>query len=267
MEFLHIDTINGATYNTDSTNSTFQIVPGSQAYSPNDYNVLVPLSKPIQNINRIFLKSFSTVLLFPNVRASSLLNFVNINCDGTIKKIVLADKIYTNITSLIADLNVASTYLFASDNIVFSINQFSGTIAVTSTTHTSVLVQDSNLAYLLGFRSSININSTNNCVAPYLYNLALDTYLNMYIANVPTGNQPNSNRINCSFKIPINSGSYAVNFTCESLNYSEYIKINNTHVPITSLNIIISDRLGFSIPSWGASFSCTFALEPKSYLL
>jgi hypothetical protein len=132
---------------------------------------------------------------------------------------------------------------------------------VGSTSFASITVLDSNLAYILGFRSAINTNGTNYCTAAYLYNLAMDSFVYMYISNISTISSPNCNRINCSFKIPINTGSYNVNYTSTNLNYEEYIEITNPNMPISELKIQIIDRWGCNVHSAGSPLSISLAFE------
>ena len=262
MKFIHVDSKNGATYSQNSNYSTFQLVPGSKRYSPNDYNLTVKLSHPILNTKKIYLKSFTTAILFPNVRASSLLNFLDIKVNGgVVQRIALTDKIYINIQSLIDDLNTASGVLFPSSGYLFSLDPTSGTIRVYSSVYTSVEMVDSNLAYVLGFRNGIDSLLTNYCVASYLYNLSHDTYLNLFISNLNAGYSPNTNGVLTSFKIPISAGSYSINHSAQNLSYEEFITISNPNIPINQLDVSIFDWLGFSLHASGARLVFSLGLE------
>jgi hypothetical protein len=261
LRFIHIDSSNGVEFSSDSGNNSFVFIPGSRGYSSNDYNIIAKLPQPLSGVKKIYLKSFTTTVLFPTVRSASNSNFIDVVCNGTTKRISLVDKIYTSITTLVADLNTASAVLFPSQNILFSIDSYSGNVMVASSSFATITVMDSNLGYILGFRSGINTNGTNYCTAAYLYNLAMDSFVYLYISNISTVFSPNCNRINCSFKIPINTGSYNVNYTSTNLNYEEYIEITNPNMPISELRIQVIDRFGYNLASAGAPLAVSFAME------
>lgn len=264
LRYIHIDTLQqkGATYNTNSQYNTFNFSPSIPAFAPNDYSVTCTLPEPLYGVRKIYLKSFSTAILFPTVRQNSLSNFLNITLSGgTVNKIVLVDKIYTSISTLIADLNVAATALFPSAGYTFSLNTVTGCVQLYSSVNSSFTIGDSNLAYILGFRSSLNTNIANTVVAPYLYNLSLDDCLYLWIQNVQSSANPNTNGIVCSFRIPITAGSYNINYSSQNISYEQSIVNSTPLTPITSLNIVILDRWGYCISSAGAPMSCTLAFE------
>jgi hypothetical protein len=261
LRFIHVDTLNGIEYSSDSSNNSFVFISGTRSYSPNDYNIIARLPHPLSGVKKIYLKSFSTTVLFPTIRSASNSHFINVVCNGTTKRITLVDKIYTSITTLITDLNTSATALFPGQNILFSIDSYTGNVMVASSSFATITVLDSNLAFILGFRSAINTNGTNYCTASYLYNLAMDSFLYLYISNISTISSPNCNRINCSFKIPINTGSYNVNYSSTNLNFEEYIEITNPNMPISELRIQIVDRWGANIHSAGAPLALSFAME------
>ena len=262
VRFLHIDTLNNPKlFNQSPQNNTFQFIPGSQAYSPHDYNVIIKIPTPVVGVQKIYIKSFQTAILFPNVRASSLLNYIIINVpSSTPRKILLNDAIYTNVSNLLTDLTTAASVLYPSDNWAFALDPVSGNVRVSSNVINSFTVQDTNLSYMLGFRSGINLNFNGYVISAYLYNLAIDTYLNLYISNIQSSFNPNTNNIRSSFKIPINSGSYQINYTSQNLNFEEYIYNENPNQPITEFDIIIYDVFGYALHSHGASLAMTLAL-------
>jgi hypothetical protein len=89
----------------------------------------------------------------------------------------------------------------------------------------------------------------------------MDSFVYLYISNISTVFSPNCNRINCSFKIPINTGSYNVNYTSTNLNYEEYIEITNPNMPISEIRIQVIDRFGYNLASAGAPLAVSFAME------
>lgn len=263
MTFIHIDS-NGQPYNSDPTFNTFNFINTSQIYSPNAYNINVKLPQALNQIQKVYLKAFETPLLFPNIRENSRLNFFTISCNGTIKTIKLVDKNYTDYATLISDLNIASSATYPADGIIFSLASdtgYSGNFKITSANFATIFVVQSNLSYILGFRPAINLTYNNNVVAPYKANLAFDTYINLFISNLASGNSPNINNILCSFKIPIATASQTVSFSSENINFSQFVNITNKYAPITELKISFFDRLGYSLHSMGSDWTGTLAFE------
>ena len=113
---------------------------------------------------------------------------------------------------------------------------------------------------MLGFRSAINLNFSGYVIGAYLYNLAIDSYVNLYLSNIQTSFNPNTNGVISSFKVPITSGSYQINYTSQNLNFEEYVYYESAQ-PITEFNITITDRWGYAIHSRGSSLALTLALE------
>jgi hypothetical protein len=262
ISFLHLDTL-GTAYNTSPTNSTYTFVNNSRLYSPNAYNVSFKLQYPLYNTKRLFLKAFETALTFPNIRASSKLNTILVVCNGVTKTITLADKSYTDVATLITDLNTASTASYPSDAITFSRStDFNITnIKITSPNFTSITVEYSNLAYILGFRPLIDYIYNNNAIASYTPNLAYDTYINLFISNINASHTPNNNGVNCSFKLPVTATSNTVQFQSENLSFAQFLTIVDSSKPVTNITIVIYDRWGYSLPSYGSDFTITFAIE------
>ena len=261
MRFLNFDSRKNAEFNTSPQSSTFSLIEGSRLYSPHDYNIKITLPQIVYDCKKIYLKSLTTPLLLNNVRARSEMNFINIEVAGSVvKKVYIPDAVYTNIQKLLDDLNTAATFLFPTDNFVFSLDTSTGTVKLNSNTNTTVKVQKTNLAYMLGFRDTININTANNCLAPYLYNLCQDLYVNVYLSNISNNNSSNTTGVLSHFRVPITANSYSINYTAANLTFDEYVYISDS-TPISYINIMLFDFMGYSLHSNGACLIGTLALD------
>jgi hypothetical protein len=221
------------------------------------------LKSPIYNAKKIFLKSFETPLLFPNVRSTSNLNFIILNCNGTNKTITIPDNTYNSITNLCNDLTTYANLQYPSDGITFAVSTTTnlGNIQITSTTNSTISVNYSNLGYVLGFRVGIDTTASNNVYASYKYNLAFDTLLHLYLPNLGHANSSTNSGVLSSFKVLLTQTSGVVNFNAEGVGFQQHITVSNPTTPITEISICVFDRLGFSIPSYGADVSITLGVE------
>ena len=82
----------------------------------------------------------------------------------------------------------------------------------------------------------------------------------MYISNLSSQASHNQNGILCHFKIITNATSGIVYYSSENNSYAQSIEVNS-HIPITSLNIVMTDRFGLSLNSSGLDYSFTLAFE------
>lgn len=262
ITYLHLDSTNQV-YETGSKYSTYAIIPNNRQYAPNGYNVKFKMRSPFQNIKRIYLKSFETAILFPNIRASSLLNTITVNCNSTLKTIIIPDNTYTSLTTLCADLNTLVSSQFPSDGLTFSVSTTTnaGNICVNSSVHSSVQVERTNLGQQLGFRKSMDTLSTNNCYGSYKPNLAFDKFIHVYIPSLGNSNNDTNNGILSSFKILTSSQSNVVNYTTENISFGQFINVSNPTTPISEIHVLVYDFLGYSLNSAGADISMTLALS------
>lgn len=262
IQFIHLDTL-GQIYTVAPKYNSYQIIEGSQLYAPNSYNITMQLQSPIYNAKRIYLKSFETALMFPNVRSTSNLNYIIVSCNGTEKRVILPDATYNNLTALCADLTTYAGIQFPSDGLTFTVSSStnSGNIKVYSSVYSTVSVVYSNLAYMLGFRVGIDTLTTNNCYASYKANLAFDNLLHIYLPNIGNSNTSTNSGILSSFKILLTQTSGVVNFNSENLGFSQFITVSNPLTHISEISLCVFDRYGYSLNSWGADISLTLAIE------
>jgi hypothetical protein len=270
INIINLDSLNGSTYNTSGQYNTYAFNTAYLNLSPNAFNANFKLKTPLFNIKKIYLKSIEIPIGFNNIRASSKTNIIAVsnstNADGTYKSpysISLPDKTYSNINTLITDINAAFLALYPTVNIIFAVNS-SGYITVSSSTsltfNLNILVIPTNLSYMLGFRNDSNIMITRLTTAPAVYMLNIDNYINMYISNLSTSHSHNQNGILCHFKIITNCINGTIYYVAENNSYEQCIEINST-IPITELNIVFTDRFGYSLNSSGLDYSCTFSFE------
>ena len=261
--------MNGSTYNSSTTYNTYNFNSSYLNLAPNAFNANFNLQTPLKNVKRIHLKSIEIPIGWNNVRANSKTNIIAVataydaptNTYTNIYSVSLADKTYSSITVLIADINTLFATLYPSVNIVF--NVVNGYVTVSSTTSAVftnyIYVLNTNLAYMMGFRVG-NSLSTRLTYAGTVYMLNVDNYINMYITNLSSQASHNQNGVLCHFKIITNSVNSVVYYASENNTYSQSIEVNS-HIPITNLNIVITDRFGFSLNSSGLDYSFTLAFE------
>jgi hypothetical protein len=182
IEYLHFDSLN-QTYNSSNQFNTFPIVIGSATSGPNSFNCDFSLPSVRRNVKKIQLKSIELPLAFPNIRANSNLNTIAVatTLTGTVYSgvynIALSDKVYKDISTLLSDINAQFLLLYPSVNIIFSVNA-SGYIQVSSSSSgifsSNILVINSNLTYLLGFRTYNTMTTRlTTAIAPYQLNIEL----------------------------------------------------------------------------------------------
>ena len=196
-------------------------------------------------------------IAFPSIRANSNLNILTIAPDSafaTTYPIVLGDKNYTSITTLIADINAQYTTTYPTYVITMALNS-NGNIQISSTNSSifsgQIYVKPSNLSYLLGFRSGLDTLATRSIVAGAVYRLSLDDYINIYLPNFST-NAVNTNGTYCSFKVPMNTTNGVIYYRNE-VN-PPYVNVGaNYH--FNSMTIIITDKFGYSLSSYGIDYS------------
>ena len=267
---VNFDSLNGATYNNSNTFNTYNFNTAYLNTSPNAFNATFNLQTPLRNVKRIHLKSIEIPIGYNNVRANSKTNIIGVataydsvtGIFSNIYSVSLADKTYSSITTLLADINSTFVTLYPSVNVVFSlVNGYITVASSSSAVFTSnIYVIPTNLAYMLGFRTGLNTLATRLTTAATVYMLNIDNYINMYISNLSTQSTHNQNGVLCHFKIITNTTNGVVYYSAESNSYPQSIEVNS-HIPITSLNVVMTDRWGYSLNASGLDYSYTLAFE------
>ena len=252
LEYINFDSF-GVVPSNNSNYSTFPYITNSKTQCPHQFNTDFILRSPKQNVKRVYLVSMEIPMAFNNIRSTSFMNFIKINCDGVVKQITIPDGTYTEIESLIVDLNTASSILYPSQNIIFALDA-SGKMSIIAVAFTSVTVITTNLSYILGWRDNINTNSAGLTIAGTKFLLAHDLSLNFIINNF-TSTSSNFNGTKSTFKIPINSTSNTICYVGDNTSFSQYCE-NNSSV-IDRISVSITDRYGYSLHSNSIDYSFT----------
>ena len=237
------------TINFDSTKSTYNIDP---------FDTIFNFSEPLKNIKRISLASLELPVGFTNIRASNFLNVFTITIASITSTITLTPNNYTSIVTLLTDMNSAFTALTLTNTPVFSLS--SGKVVITLTSTATMLITQTTLSkYILGF-SKLNsigtgITATNN------YNLAYDTYINMYINNIPISNTTIHSHL-CSFKIPFSGVGNTVYYLFNNNSFTQYLNITDPNYHLNFLKVTFYDRFNYQIlTNNGLDYSFSLLVE------
>ncbi len=168
MDILHFDTI-------DST------------YNKNCYNTVFRLFNPLRNIKNIYLKSLEMPITFDNIRSDNTSNVISLKVNNNVINASLSTKNYTNINTLLSDINAA----LVASNITFTI--VDGIVSINFPIIATIKIENSVLMnYVLGFPKDATYTSTNKVTATNNYNLNYDNYLSLYL-DIPSSNNASSN--------------------------------------------------------------------------
>ena len=260
-ELINIDTF-GQSYSTSNQYQTYSLSTASISTAPNAYNITVPLNFTRSNVKRIALKSLEMPIGFPSIRASSNLHILTIASDSAYTNsysIVLSDKNYINIATLISDINTQFGQTYPSYGITMQLAT-NGNIQIVSTNSSIfpafIYVRPSNLAYLLGFRGGLDTLGTRIITAAANYRLSLDDYVNLYLPQF-SSNLLNTNGVSCSFKIPINATAGIVHYRTDP--NPAYVSVS-PGLHFNSITLCIYDKWGWSLNGYGQDISLTLEL-------
>lgn len=259
-EIINIDT-NATVYNTGQQYQTYTFDSTKVSLAPNSFNIRVPLQNVHSGVKRIYLKSLELPVGFPSIRATSNLNTFVIadSSNTTLYTATLSDKNYTTITSLLADINSAYATAYPTLNMTFSVNS-SGYVQITSTNTTvftsTIIIKANNLSKMLGFRTGLDVLTTRNTSAVVAYRLSCDDYCNLYLPQF-SSITTNSNQTMCSFKVPLNTTSGIVYFR---ENQDTILNVNPS-LHFSYLDLVIYDKFGYSLNSYGIDWSFSLMLE------
>ena len=271
FKFLNLDS-KDSVYSTIQSSNTFTYnSTNSTTECPNSYNTEWTLRVPIRNPKRIWLKSVELPIGFANVRKNNGSNTLGIGIlptDGTYT-ITLPDKIYTTITSLLADINTAFASAFSTKSVVFSLKADGFVMVQTNIVANgqNFYIQPSILANtILGFDSAnaytdptyISNTPPTRC-ARSMFLLNPDNYINLFISNL-SSTDCNNNGVPSSFKIPLFQINGTVQYSGSNASFDQYLPVNSVNV-INSIKVVLTDRWGYNICSRGLDYSLTLAIE------
>ena len=221
MDILHFDTI-------DST------------YNKNCYNTLFRLFNPLRNIKNIYLKSLEMPITFDNIRSDNTSNVISLKVNNNVINASLSTKNYTNINTLLSDINAA----LVASNITFTI--VDGIVSINFPIIATIKIENSVLMnYVLGFPKDATYTSTNKVTATNNYNLNYDNYLSLYL-DIPSSNNASSNK-KISFKIPLNALGNMVFYLGDNSTFSQSIKMSDPNFVLAQFQITVYDRFGYTI--------------------
>ena len=257
-QFLHFDSAN-ANYLTDLNNTT--------TITSNPYKAQYFMNQTFRNIKRVYLTSLELPVGFTNVRTGST-STLKFTLNDSAYTVVLPEKNYTTIASLLTDLNTACVGIVSNVVITFSLTTSLTTplrLLITftgSTTTSSFSITDTNLSkYILGFRngkdtlvSSVYTASNAN------YNLNCDNYILMYIPTLNGLNSSMSNQIS-TFKIPLNVITNQVYFYQESSSFKQWVDIHDKNLLLNNLTVVLYDKFGNNLNPNGMDYSFSITVE------
>jgi len=253
---------------TDASGNVTNVYVNKQPFTPNTENFISP-----SNSN----PSGSYVINFGYLVTANMYNFVSANTttdsdnggrnpkywsvylsiDGI--NYTLADtetncSIQNSTNSVTPNYNIYPSLT----NYTFTTNSNNQVILTASNpSFTTFNIADTILAYMLGFRLNNLDSIVSNTIMSYSqYQLNVDSYLNMYIYNVSTQSNNAEQSLN-SFKIPLNGTQGVVYYTSQYLSYDQACIVSPNYT-INKLSVIILDRFGVAVNSYGGDWSATF---------
>ena len=263
LQILHFDTLNN--WGVQTPSSVFY----KSGFHP--FNLLFKLPHQMRKVKRIYLKSVELPVGFTNIRDTNTSNLLSM----TLTKITLTERIsysfsitlrnkhYTNIQSLIKDINdeieinekvlqysnVISIPFFTIADQRVSINVSAGTIFSFNDTILS--------KHILGFSWSFYIFTGTSYEAPSNYNIVYDTYIIMNFPKLSAKSTGLDHQM--SFKIPYNATYNQIYFDYENTSFSQFIELTDNHNIIGNLEMKIQDRFGHTLNNNGLDFSFSLA--------
>lgn len=263
----------------------------------NTFNPTFVLSQPIHYPKKIYLKSVEMPITFNNIRASNNTNALTILNKGFVYDIELPDKSYSNIQELLNEMNVKlslqykNSYMEPITEISLTQEQIeqkkqqqiqsntpqfivSGNNIVLRTLNPDYfpmsLIGNTNLIIqVLGFNEftgsdylHVNQTSNTNSLTSFSsFNIAYDTYVNMYIPNVPLKTTSSNDHI-INFKLPMkNAFNGTIFYEQENTSFAQCLEITNERFILSQLEVQVLDRFGCQIPSNGSQWSFTLCVE------
>jgi hypothetical protein len=197
---------------------------------------------------------------FNNVRNG--VNTMSFIANGTQYSIILSDKNYTTIQSLLTDLNTLLNVVFPSLTVsVISSSAFLNRLQIYAANLTSFSIIDTNFSlYVLGFRKSYDTFSNNYYTSKFSgYNLNADNYVTMSIPNIGSNTFMGGQIGN--FKIPLNTVQSNIYFYFDSQSFSQWIDILDKNFILKDLIVIMYDKFGNILQNNGYDFSFTLQID------
>lgn len=231
---LHVDTVNKT--------------------SGDPFNCTILLKNSHRNLRSIALKNAQIPVGFYNVRAPY--NVITINSVNY----TMNPGNYTTMTSFINALNstvtpAIGTFSYSTTTNLITFVSGSGSSTINTTFNT--LNNDSNMSLTtpsLGALMGFSNNSTGTSISAVNgFNLAFDTYLNVYIPNLGTSSL---DATLCTFKIPV-GGTQVGSTIYWNPPVDSVVNISDKSAKVDKLNILVLDRYGLPVTNNGMDWSFT----------
>ena len=261
LDFLHFDT------NTSTNNITLDQYSGV-LNNKNSYDTTFTISNPLRNVKKIYLKSLEMPISWNNIRVingTTQFEFVLTSASNVVSTtyyIILNEKNYTSIDTLLFDINDQVSTVLGNFNITFSTQN--NQIIITSTNYAGYTITFSSsrlLNVILGLNSSFAYPLSTTIYADYNYLLAYDHYVSLYFPDIPTKSTGYSNKL-ISFKVPISSVNGMVYFLQDLNSFNQSIEITDPNYVISRLRVVVYDRFGILLTN---SLDYSFSLAVSYY--
>ena len=244
----------------------------------NSYKTIFKMDNLI-NVKKIYLKSVEIPINLNNIRNPYNVFYYSITKLNitTYYNFTIPEKVYTNIYTLILDLNALivlniqpklDTTTEIAPIIALSSDYLNKVYMYYTTVNTTItIINDGILKYYLGYSdmtqksySSVLTTIKTLYIFQNCYNLNFDSYYNLSITNIATISK-NTN-ISCDFKLAIDSIQNSIFYYNNKNSYAQYISINNRDTVINKLCILLSDKYNNVIYS---NIDWSFTLEYEFY--
>lgn len=253
IQFLHFDSAN-SNYIFDSSNT-------SNNFS-NPYKSQYSMNQTFTQIKKVNLVSMELPIGFSNIRAGST-NILQFILNNIQYQIIIPENNYTNIKTLLSDINNLCLNLIPNITITFS-NNILNNISITfiGIVTTFSIIDTIFSKNVLGFRKNRDIFDIGSLTytTKSKANLSFDNYILVYMPTFNSMNASMSNQIS-TFKLPLNSVQNEVYYYQENTSFKQSIDITDSNLKFNSLVVVIFDKFGNNINPNGLDFSFTISLE------
>ena len=226
------------------------------------------MNQTFRKVKRVYLSSVEFPVGFSNVRTgcTDTLKYI---LNGTTYTIVLPEKNYVTIASLITDLNNQMIMLTPVGSPILNVNYLQPNRLMfnfVGTAPTSFSIIDTNLSkYILGFRGLYDgFTNTVGYAQTYMalnsnWNLNFDNYISLYIPTLGSSSSM-SNQLQ-TYKVPLNTVTNQVYFYQEGSSFRQWVDITDVNFTMSDFTVVVYDKFGLNLNPNGLDFSFSLSLE------
>ena len=226
------------------------------------------MNQTFRKVKRVYLSSVEFPVGFSNVRTgcTDTLKYI---LNGTTYIIVLPEKNYVTIASLITDLNNQMIMLTPVGSPILNVNYLQPNRLMfnfVGTAPTSFSIIDTNLSkYILGFRGLYDgFTNTVGYAQTYMalnsnWNLNFDNYISLYIPTLGSSSSM-SNQLQ-TYKVPLNTVTNQVYFYQEGSSFRQWVDITDVNFTMSDFTVVVYDKFGLNLNPNGLDFSFSLSLE------